>query len=259
MNGGKPFSGGTQGVRPRGQAQYKVDVIGSGCVDQLLQFGQPAVIVRTAASRVDQHQIAVGERIECLLHLGGVRHDPHGQVDNLRIGSQLFDGGNAIGVDGDQSQTTLFVDAKMARQLGQGRRFADPRRADNHGDLAFPGRRNVTDRTAIKSLRLLHDQRATARNTLLHQCRQQRHRRGGVCQLIRSGVPMQALNQFPGDFILDIRFHQCQVVWKQFRRDLDQTARLRSSSQIRDHLLQRIQPLSDRLSSVSIRIKIVRG
>ena len=69
-------------------------------------------------------------RRDGLAHLAGRGDDLHGQVDDVGIGPQLFDRGDAIGVDGDQPHAALFPQAVMGGQLGDGGGLADAGRPD---------------------------------------------------------------------------------------------------------------------------------
>ena len=80
-------------------------------------------------------------RIRCdgLAHLARRADDLHRQVDDVGVGAELLDGGDAVGVDGDQADAAVFAEAEVGGELGDGRRLADAGGADEGDDAAGAG------------------------------------------------------------------------------------------------------------------------
>ena len=83
---------------------------------------RPAVSISTR-SRSAMRPTA--SRISC-----GRGDDLHRQVDDVGVGPQLLDGGDAVGVDGDQADAAFLLQPVVGGQLGDGRGLAHAGRAD---------------------------------------------------------------------------------------------------------------------------------
>ena len=76
-----------------------------------LEFLNPHFIPRTASGGVHQHKIQIAQASFCFAHLAGRAHHFHWQIDDFGVGAQLFDRGNAIGVDRDQPHSLVLAEA----------------------------------------------------------------------------------------------------------------------------------------------------
>ena len=83
---------------------------------------RPAVSIRTRSRP--------SSRRDGLAHLAGRGDDLHRQVDDVGIGPQLLDGGDAVGVDRDQSHAALLLEPIVGGQLGDRGRLAHAGRPD---------------------------------------------------------------------------------------------------------------------------------
>ena len=97
-------------------------------------------VLGAAAGGVHQDQVEVAHRPHGLAHFPRRGDDLHRQVDDVGIGPQLLDGGDAVGVDGDQAHAAFFLEPEVGRQLGDGGGFAHAGRPDQGRQPAPAGR-----------------------------------------------------------------------------------------------------------------------
>ncbi len=104
-----------------------------------LQFLKPDLILGAAAGGVQEDQIEMAHPLDGLPHLPRGRNDVHRQVDDIGVGPQLLDGGDAVGIDGDQAHAAFLLQPEIGGQLGDGRRLAHAGRTHQRPSRQRPG------------------------------------------------------------------------------------------------------------------------
>ena len=127
--------------------------------------------------------------------------DLHRQVDDVGVGPQLLDGGDAVGVDGDQADAAFLAQAVMGGQLGDGGRLADAGRTDQGHQPASPGRERIGPATAI-SASIIRAMRALASSR--------------SARLAAAALAADAFDQFAGQLLAQIGVDQFGEEAEQF-------------------------------------------
>lgn len=139
-------------ARARRGAQHQLDLIGLSGGHDRLEFLDPNLVVRATAGGIHQDKVVVGQRLEREPRFVGGRYDVHGQVDNVGVGSQLLDGGNSVGIDGDECDAFPFSQPEIGSQFGDRRRFSDARGTDDATTVRWPDVSRIGPDTRTASL-----------------------------------------------------------------------------------------------------------
>ena len=94
--------------------------------------------LRPAVSMSTRSKVA--HPLDGFAHLARRADDFHRQVDDVGVRAKLLDGGDAVGVDGDQADAAVLAEAEVGGELGDGGRLADAGGADERDDAAGAGR-----------------------------------------------------------------------------------------------------------------------
>ena len=81
-----------------------MDLVGPRLGQELGQLADLDLVARAAARGVDQDDVDGPQLVDRRRHLGRIVGHGQRQVDDLGIGPQLLDGGDPVGVDGDQAR-----------------------------------------------------------------------------------------------------------------------------------------------------------
>ena len=69
---------------------------------------EPRLVVLAAPGRVDEDHVDVGHAVDGLVKLAGGADDPQRHLDDLGVGPELLDGGDAVRVERDQADPKLL-------------------------------------------------------------------------------------------------------------------------------------------------------
>ena len=129
-----------------------MNLVGLRLGQEVGQLADLDLVARAPPGGVDQDQVDVAQLVDRAPHLArGVGHG-QGQVDDLGIGPELFDGRDPVGVDGHQPRPEAVSQLEVGRELGHRRRLADAGRPDQRHHP--PRARHRRDRRGRRHARL---------------------------------------------------------------------------------------------------------
>ena len=165
--------------------------------------------------------------LDRLAHFPRRRDDVHRQVDDVGVGPQLLDGGDAIGIDGDQAHAAFLFQAEVGGQLGDGGRLAHAGRPHQRRQAATAGRDRGSGRPrecrssimpATRALSIIGSESPSARGSL-----------------------RTPLDQFAGDLLAQLGVEQFGEQAEQFLGPIVVAAALRPPAEVLHHRLQRAE------------------
>ncbi len=225
-------------------AEHQMHFVGLRLRQHASEFLDLHVITRASAGRVHQDQVEIRQPIHGLSHLPRCGDDFHGQVDDVRIGSQLFHGRDAVSVHRDQAHTAAFPQMEVPGQLGDRRGLSDTRGADQCHQPAFA--RRDTQRT--RHVDLLLDQPTDAG---LEQ--------DGVVEITVGGALPQVVDQFTSQFLAHFRINQVGEEVEERLRHFLAGGRPFAAAQILDHRLQTVHLTLQVVAELRSKILFVSG
>jgi len=95
------------------------------------------LVMLAATGSVDENDVFVLVAQDEVLELGWGIGDVEGEAHDFAVGAKLRDGGNAIGVGGEEGDAALLVEGEVGGELGEGGGFADSGGADD--EFCTPG------------------------------------------------------------------------------------------------------------------------
>ena len=88
------------------------------------EFGQAGGVAGRTAGGVDEDGVHIGQLFDRGGHLGGGHHDLEGDTDDVGVGAELLDGGDAVGVGGDEADLLAVPEFVGRGELCDGGSFA---------------------------------------------------------------------------------------------------------------------------------------
>ena len=165
-----------------------------------------------AAGGVDEDGVAIGHFLHGGDEFGGGEHDFERDADDVGVGAELIDGGDAVGVDGDEADFLALPQFECGGELGDGGGFADAGGADEaDAAAADAGGRACDGIGQIGGQELLEFLREAVADA------------AGVGKLIggefRFDIIDDADRDFFADLLLDeLHVHLAELLWQILRR-----------------------------------------
>ena len=128
--GAEFFDGGFHRFLCGGAGEDEMDFRGLAGGDELGELIKFELVGVGAAGGVDENGITVGHFLHGGREFGGREDDFQRHANDVGVGAELIDGGDAVGVDGDEADLLFLPEFEGGREFGDGGRFADAGGAD---------------------------------------------------------------------------------------------------------------------------------
>ena len=190
---GETFGRVRQGSFAGNAGEDEQDLVRFRLAEEGAEFLDFDFVTRAAAGRVHEDQVKAFHSPDRFAHFSRRRNDLHGKIDDVGIGSQLFDGGDTVGVDGDEAHVAFFTKAEIGCQFCDGCCLAHAGGAYQGDETARAG--SDFDGAGGGDLGFQH-----GRNACFCQ--------DGVIEFGIRGFPSHTVNEFPCNLFAEIDFDQ---------------------------------------------------